>query len=196
MLDHNSTVMLANSLVSSRLDFCNSLFAGIPKTQIHRLQLVQNSLVCAIFLSVKKRDHISSLLRSLHWLPIEQRISFKTSLITFKTLQYGTRLYLAKLLSTSNSSRSLRSGSSACLFVPRVNSSVGQRSFHYYAPTLWNSLPPDLRSFILYLLSDQKLRHTFSLHECTVMPATLWNFDPAHSLDLHCCVQLLSFVGM
>ena len=145
ILDHNSAVMLANSLVSSKLDFCNSLYAGLPKTSIHRLQLVQNSLVRAIFPSVKRSEHITPLLRSLHWLPVEQRISFKIALITFKTLQFHSPKYLAKLLTIPNSSHNSRSASSSRLFVPRVNSSTGQRSFFFHAPTLWNSLPLDVR---------------------------------------------------
>src|SRR5215469_8660469 len=85
-LDYNTAVSLANSLVSSRLDFCNSLLYGLPNSSIRRLQLVQNSLARVIFSMAKKRDHITPLLHELHWLPIEQRIIYKTAVITFKVL--------------------------------------------------------------------------------------------------------------
>src|SRR5215469_14088450 len=66
LLDHNTAVSLANSLVSSRLAFCNSLFYGLPDSSIRRLQLVQNSLAKVIFSTAKKRDHVSPLLHKLH----------------------------------------------------------------------------------------------------------------------------------
>ena len=37
-VDKNSAIILANALVSSRLDYCNSLFYGLPSTSIYRLQ--------------------------------------------------------------------------------------------------------------------------------------------------------------
>ena len=75
-LDHNSTVLLANSLVSSKLDNCNSLYYGLPDSSIKRFQLVQNSLARTVYPGTKRSDHVTPLLRSLHWLPIRQRIKF------------------------------------------------------------------------------------------------------------------------
>ena len=67
ILDHDFSVSLANSLVSSKLDLCNSLYAGLPKTTTRPLQLAQNSLARAVF-SYRKFDRASSLLHKLHWL--------------------------------------------------------------------------------------------------------------------------------
>jgi len=138
ILDHHSAVLLANSLVSSKLDFCNSLYAGLPASSIQRLQLIQNCLVCAIYPSLKRHDHISSSLRKLHWLPIQMRISFKIAVLTFKTLQNKSPLYLYDLIIPAMSNRLL-------LTVPRISSSAARRSFCFTAPTVWNSLPLELR---------------------------------------------------
>src|SRR3989442_14539340 len=77
----------SNSLVSSKLDYCNSLFCGLPDTSLHRLQLVQNALARIVVPTVRRSHHISPTLRSLHWLPIPQRITFKIASIPFNTLQ-------------------------------------------------------------------------------------------------------------
>ena len=145
-LDFDSAVCLGYALVSSKLDFCNSLFFGLPQSSVRKLQVVQNSLARAICPSTRKFDHISPVLHKLHWLPVRQRISYKVLLITFKTLQNKSPSYLADTLISHRSSRNLRSNSHNRLVVPFIKSSTGRRSFSYAAPTLWNSLPSDLKN--------------------------------------------------
>ena len=146
ILDRNSAILLANALVTSKLDFCNSLLFNLPKGSIKKLQLVQNSLARAITPSVKKYDHISSTLRDLHWLPIEQRITFKIATLAFKALHGNSPSYLTDLVSLNKPTRNLRSASLHLLAVPRIDSSAGRRSFSFAAPHVWNSLPLTLRS--------------------------------------------------
>ena len=78
LLDKASTERLVHAFVSSRLDYCNSLLAGLPISHISPLQRIQNSAARLITLS-RKYDHISPVLRSLHWLPVHSRITFKIS---------------------------------------------------------------------------------------------------------------------
>src|SRR5215469_5542790 len=127
LLDHNMAVLLANCLVSSRLDFCNSLFYGLPDSSIRRLQLVQNSLARVIFSSAKKPDHISPPLHKLHWLPIEQRIIFKAAVITFKVLHSRQPAYLADLITPQRSTRDLRSNSQNLLVPLRTKLTTTRR---------------------------------------------------------------------
>src|SRR2546425_11527841 len=86
-LDPNSSIQLANALVSSKLDYCNSLFNSLPDISIKRLQRVQNFLVRVIFPSLKRSDHITPALVKLHWILIHKRIKFKVATITFKVLK-------------------------------------------------------------------------------------------------------------
>src|SRR5207245_1338576 len=74
-LDTNSAVLLANALVYSKLDYCNSLFYNLPAKSLNRLQIVQNDLARLVVPSVRRNHHITSTLRLLHWLPIPQRIT-------------------------------------------------------------------------------------------------------------------------
>jgi len=110
-LDLNSAILLANSLVSSKLDYCNSLFYNLPDTSLKRLQLVQNALARAVLPSFKRSDHITPALIKLHWLPVIQRINYKIAFITFKTLNTNQPSYLRDLLHLNKPSRTLGSSS-------------------------------------------------------------------------------------
>ena len=144
-LDFNSAILLANALVSSKIDFCNSLYFGLPSSAIQRLQRIQNALARVVCTGIGKHDPITPILQKLHWLPVEQRISYKVSLLTFKTLQYQSPTYLSELLIPQNYSRTLRANDKNLLHVPRVDSKTGRRSFSFVGPSLWNSLPDELR---------------------------------------------------
>ena len=142
----NSAMILANSLVSSKLDYCNSLFYGLPASSLNRLQRVQNALALVVVPSVKRHHHISPTLKSLHWLPIIRRIDFKIASIAFKTLHNKQPNYLFELLTPHVPSSYLRSSDKHLLVIPRITFDNGRRSFSFSAPTVWNSLPLHLRS--------------------------------------------------
>ena len=82
------------------------------------MQLVQNSVARVVFPSTRRADHVSPLLRNLHWLPIRQRILYKISLITFKSLLYKSPSYLSDILHPYSLTPNLRSSSQTLLTVP------------------------------------------------------------------------------
>ena len=144
-LDTDSAIILANSLVSSKLDYCNSLYYGLPATSLDKLQRVQNSLARVVVPSVRRHHHITPTLRKLHWLPIRQRIIFKIASLTYKTLHSRKPYYLFQLLNPYVPTRNLRSLDKSLLTVPVIRSANGRRSFAFAAPTIWNPLPLQLR---------------------------------------------------
>src|SRR6476469_5797948 len=162
LLDYNSSIALANALVTSRLDYCNSLLFGLPHSFLARLQRVQNALARAVLPSVKRFDHITPSLRKLHWLPICERIIFKIATLTFLTLTHCSPSYLHELLTPHSAARSLRSNYQKLLIVPRVDSVNGRRSFSFAAPSIWNSLPVAIRTTDSYLSFRSALKtHLF-----------------------------------
>jgi hypothetical protein len=66
---------LIHALVISRIDYCSSVLAGMPGTQLRRLQSVLNAAARLIF-SARRHDHITPLLRELHWLRCRRESSF------------------------------------------------------------------------------------------------------------------------
>ena len=84
ILPLSAATALANSLVSSKLDYCNSLYSGISQSNLNKLQRIQNSLA-RVITNTSKYQHITPTLKKLHWLPIKQRIEYKLCLLTYKT---------------------------------------------------------------------------------------------------------------
>ena len=97
LLSAEATTTLVCAFIFSKLDYCNSLFAGLPKYLIHRLQRIQNNAARLVFKS-SKFEHVSPLLHSLHWLPISDRIDYKISSPTHSAICGTGPEYLSELL--------------------------------------------------------------------------------------------------
>lgn len=156
--------ILVHAFVSSRIDYCNVLFSGLPSGRTKMLQLVQNA-AARILTNTKKFDHITPVLASLHWLPIQARCDFKVLLLTYKSLHGMAPSYLSDLITPYVPPRALRSQGAGYLSVPAVKKkTAGNRAFSYRAPYLWNSLPASIREAGSIEIFKSKLKtHLFSL---------------------------------
>ena len=83
------------------------------KRSLRKLQLAQNA-AARILPKTRKFEHITPILRELHWLPIRERIQFKLFILTWKSLNGITPEYLSNLLVPCRPTHAL--GSSARLF--------------------------------------------------------------------------------
>ena len=144
-LDLDSAKLLANALVSSRFDYCNSLLSGIAETDFTKLQRVLNRLACVVTKSPPFTLSIS-LLRSLYWLPVKYGVHFKICLLTYNALHEEQPVYLRSLIAISLPSRSLRSNRGITLSIPRIKTNTGAITFSSCASFLWNNLSLSVRS--------------------------------------------------
>ena len=163
-LDIDSAKSLVQSLVISRLDFCNSILSKYPQRLTSKLQRVQNHAARVIF-KKKKRDHMTPYLKELHWLPVRSRVTFKILLLTYKCLNGLAPAYLSDLINLYIPPRTLRSNTTltGTLVVPRYNRlKHGGRAFSYVSPLLWNCLPNGIRNAVSVSLFKSLLKtHLF-----------------------------------
>ena len=99
------TKAVATALVSSRLDYCNSVMSGTSQSNLNKLQRVQNAVARTV-LATSKREDITSVLAELHRLPVTARIDFKIAVITFNLLTTEQPSYLRELVQLRQPSRS------------------------------------------------------------------------------------------
>ena len=150
-LDAAKTVV--HAFVSSRVDYCNSVFSLVCAEHLHPLQSVLNA-AARVISRRRKYDHISDVLRDqLHWLPVVQRIDYKLCSLVYKCLHHAGPQYLSELcqsVSDNPSRGNLRSATHMDLVEPRTKTrTYGPRSFAACGPKTWNSLPLGVRDLTL-----------------------------------------------
>ena len=80
---HEVTTRLVLALVISKLDYCNSLLAGLPTSPLNVLQKVQNAaarLICQL----RPRDNVSCSLQRLHWLSIRSHVLYRQCILMYR----------------------------------------------------------------------------------------------------------------
>ena len=128
----------ACSILCSRLNYCNSVLygmIGITAHNIGRLQRVQNSLA-RVVCHAPYRSSATLLRQSLHWLPIEARITFKILMLTYKVRNHRQPTYLSSMITDYKPARFLRSAVSDLLVIPRTNTVTASRAFRIAAATV------------------------------------------------------------
>ena len=160
------------------LYFFSSTLSGLSSCSLNQLQKVQNK-AARLVLRKQKLDHITPLLEKLHWLPVEAHIHYKIATLAFRHFENSLPSYLSELLRTYQPSQSLWSSSEKLLKVPKTNlKSAGNRSFHFRAAKIWNSLPTNVRSSPSLSSFEKNLKtHLFKERFSLV----LWNTFAAQS---------------
>ena len=93
LLSYDAYSTIIHALISCRLDYCNTILYNVPRNKTDRLLRLQNQ--CARILKKSPRkEHITPVLKKLHWLKIQDRIVYKILMFTYKSLQYGTALFM------------------------------------------------------------------------------------------------------
>ena len=177
-VDESSVKKLVINSVITRIDYCNSIYFRLPKSQLKKLQNMINR-AARLIKGIPPRERITPVLVGLHWLPIKARIIFKICVMTHQALRTGCPPYLRELLivmQPSEGTNTRRTLDGVTLFEPRCSMNYGFRAFRSAAPRLYNKLPLDIRRVECIKSFKKKLKtHLFSecydLDDLTIKPA-------------------------
>ena len=101
------------------------------------------------FANLRPRDHVSHVLRDLHWLPIRERISYKVCLMMFNVVNGTAPTYMTGMVTRISDLPGrchLRSAAEGLFDVPRTRTVFGSRAFTIAGPVAWNGLPAHVRA--------------------------------------------------
>ena len=147
-VDRDVRQRLVSALILSRIDYCNVVFAALPSVALVPLRRAMNAAVRFVA-GLGPRDHTSDAQRELHWLPIEQRITYKLCVL-MHAVETGTAPEyisdMVKPVSVLEGRAHLRSATLGLYDIPRTRTLIGSKAFSVAGPIAWNSLPQSIRN--------------------------------------------------
>ena len=145
-LSQEACKMIIHALVISRLDYGNALLQGLLKCVLNKLRLFQNT-AARIITRTPRHEHKTSVLKSLHWLPIERCTQYKMLLYTYKAINNMAPAYIRDMVCIYQPARSLHSQNKLLITIPDVESvTYGKKVFAKAAVDLWNPLPLNIKT--------------------------------------------------
>ena len=150
LFSFEASSQLIHTLITTTLDYCNGILFNLPKNKIERLQRIQNQ-AARMLKRIPGRNHITSVLKDLHWLRINEKIEFKILILTHRAFYETGPMYLSELIKKHLTLLiELEGAKDHCLLsIPPISkmcaNSYFERSFSYSAPFLWNRLDMSIR---------------------------------------------------
>ena len=148
ILDQDLRQRLVSALILSRIDYCNTVFAGLPASTLKPLQRLINAAARYVA-NLGPYDGVTNTLKELHWLPIKQRITYKLCVMMHSAVSGVAPSYIKDMLTSVADMPGrgrLRSAASGSFDVPRVRTRIGSQAFSVAGPQAWNSLPVEMRN--------------------------------------------------
>jgi len=162
-LSRHALLTLVRALIVNKVEYCNSVLAGIPGQLQDLLQSVVNAAARLVF-SARRSERITPLLRELYWLRVPERDTFRLCVLVYRCLHGTAPAYLAQSLHQTSDVECLRSADSAMLEVPSTRRSIlGNRACPVASARAWNSLPSSVRNAPLLTTFRRELKTVFFL---------------------------------
>lgn len=156
---------LVNCLVTSQIDYANALLSNVPKCTLRPLQMTQNRAAKLVLLR-DKYDSSTQARNELHWLPITERVQFKTLCIAHSCVYGNSPAYIQSMFKQKESTRyQLRTYDTLTYVVPNTKcKKFGDRAFSVAGPKQWNELPYRIREIEDFQKFKKELKtHLFSI---------------------------------
>ena len=147
-LTSTATATLASAFALSRMDYCSSLLFGSTHDVTSHLQLIQN-YAARVILRLPRSSSITIHLKSLHWLPVKVRSTYKIACLCYHCHSSTAPSFVADVL--HKNPLHTRNSRSSSYTMPLLNrpahskATLGDRSSSFASSSVWNSIPNDVR---------------------------------------------------
>ena len=162
-LTSTATATLVSAFVLSRIDYCNSLLFGSTLDVTSHLQRIQN-YAARVILRLPMSSRITIHLKSLHWLPVKVRSTYKIACLCYHCHSSTAPSYVTDMLHKKPlHTRNTRSSSYTMPLLNRPahsKATLGDRSFSFASSSVWNSIPNDVKCAPSLSSFKSRLRHT------------------------------------
>ena len=143
-----ATDTLVSAFALSRIDYCSSLLFGSIHDVIFHLQRIQN-YAARVILCLPMSSSITTHSKSLHWLPVKARSTYKIACLCYHCHSSTAPSYVTGMLHRKPlHTRNTRSSSYSMPLLNRpahCKATLGDRSFSFASSSVWNSIPHDVR---------------------------------------------------
>ena len=162
-LPQHALLILIRALVVSKVDYCNSVLAGISSRHMDRLLSILNAAARLVFSVRKSGETITPLPREVHWLRSRERIQVRPCVLVYRYLNDTAPPYLAESLHTTTEDAArcrLRSAGTSSLLVQSTRrATLGDRAFYVAVPPrLWNTLLTSVSTAASLLIFRRNLK--------------------------------------
>ena len=147
-LKSTATATLVSAFVLSRIDYCNSLLFGSTHDVTSHLQRIKN-YAALVLLLLPTSSNITTHLKSLHWLPVTVRSTYKIACLCYHCHSSTAPSYVTDML--HRKPLHIRNTRSTSYTMPLLNrpahskATLSDRSLSFASSSVWNSIPNDVR---------------------------------------------------
>ena len=147
-LTSTATATFVSAFALSRIAYCNSLLSGSTHDVTSHLQRIQN-YAARVILYLPKSSSVTTHLKSLHWLSVKVRSTYKIACLCYHCHSNTAPSYVTDMLHKKPlHTRNTRSSSYAMPLLNRPahsKATLGDRTFSFVSSSVWNSIPNDVR---------------------------------------------------
>ena len=154
----STRIILVQSLVLSALNYCSNIWGMSNKTQIERVQRLQNFAAKVAIGGARKYDHVSPIFDKLEWLRMDKKLHFDICILIFKVQRSLIPEWLFLLPTVIQARQEMRTRQCNDLVIPRTTSNIGKNQFAVKGPTVWNNLPKEIKEVNSLALFKSKLK--------------------------------------